>query len=330
MGSAMGSIVVARWGSSPHITVLLAVYDTPPALLKPAVESICRQSWEDFELLILDDGSRSDATLDCLRELAKNDSRIRLLREPHRGLTATLNRGVALARGKWIARQDADDWSEPCRLSRQAAWLASNPAAILCGSNAFLHREDASLLWPTRLPLTGEEIARTFWSGNPFVHGSVMFASEAARGIGGYREEFPCSQDYDFFWRMSERGVAVNLAEPLYHYRYTSGSVSARRAFDQARSHRAAQILSTARRGGGSQTVAQALQEADTQLGRRVWFRCALKQADHRLLAGDHGGALMAYSGLCLRRPWDPLGWGKLVRSILFASVPAVRQASFG
>jgi len=94
------------------ITVLMAVRDTPPAMLRKAIESIRSQTLREFEFLILDDGSEQAETCAALEQQAAADARIRLERGPRRGLTATLNRGLALATGEFIARQDADDWSE--------------------------------------------------------------------------------------------------------------------------------------------------------------------------------------------------------------------------
>ena len=187
---------------------------------------------------------------------AKGDARIRILTEPHRGLTASLNRGLALARGTWIARQDADDWSEPTRLERQVDYFREHPETIVLGTGAWTHQQDGRPLWPLRLPWQHADILRWLPRGNPFVHGSVMFPRAAAVSAGGYREEFRCSQDYDFLWRLAERGNAANLAEPLYHYRYTSGSVSAGRAEEQARAHRAIQLLAASRQRGEPEDIA--------------------------------------------------------------------------
>ena len=134
------------------VTVLMAVRDTAAEMLRQAIESIRGQTLREFEFLILDDGSERTETLDELGRQAAEDSRIRLVRGPPRGLTATLNQGLELARGEFIARQDADDWSEPDRLRRQAAFLDGHPEIVLCGSNTWTHRNDGGPLWATRLP----------------------------------------------------------------------------------------------------------------------------------------------------------------------------------
>jgi len=315
------------------VTVLMPVFDTPPAMLRAAIESILNQSFRPFEFLILDDGSRSPDTLSVLDRYALRDRRIRICREPHRGVTGALNRGLELARGEWIARQDADDWSARTRLERQAAFLKENPRAVLCGAQASMHRADGRALWPTRLPGPHERIRAAFPRGNPFVHGATMFRAGTARAIGGYCEEFPCAQDYDFFWRLSEAGEARNLDEILYHYRFTSGAVSARRAGEQAQAHRAAGILARARESseaGEATDVAHALDQAGRAADARGGaLRAALKQADHRMLAGDYFGAAKAFGSLTIGHPGSPWAWAKLARCAVYTLLPAAREACF-
>src|SRR5262249_9769576 len=157
----------------------------------------------------------------------------------HRGLTLSLNRGLRIARGELIARQDADDWSDPRRLQRQVEFFTAHPKTVLCGTNAWMHQASGRPLWRTRLPQTHAEIAAALEQRNPFVHGACMFRREAALKLEGYRAELKCSQDYDFFWRLSERGETANLDEPLYHYRFSGGSVSSGKAESQALAHHA-------------------------------------------------------------------------------------------
>lgn len=250
LGRAMGSkLVVHR-----QLTVLMAVYDPPLDMLRQAIDSILNQTWADFEFVIVDDGSRDQVIRSFLVQRAKSDARIRIAWEPHRGLTASLNRGLELAGGKFIARQDADDWSAPSRLEQQLAWFRARPEMAVLGTDVWTHQQDGSPLWRLHLPETHAGILAALPLRNPFVHGSVMFSRAQAAAAGGYREEFRCSQDYDFFWRLAERGSARNLSEALYHYRYTSASVSAARACEQARAHRAIRRLGESRRRGRSKT----------------------------------------------------------------------------
>jgi len=323
MGTHVGGNVV-------RVTVLMAVWRTPLAELAKAIESILIQTFSNFEFLIVDDGNTDPGLGRQLDGYAQADPRIRLAREPHQGLTLSLNRGLGLARGEYIARQDSDDWSEPQRLERQLAFFAAHPAAVLCGANAWMHQHDGRALWRTRLPQTHAHITAALAEGNPFVHGAAMFQRQKALDAGGYRAELKCSQDYDFFWRLSERGEAANLGEPLYHYRFSSGSVSAGKALGQALTHHSAIFLAAARRAGQPEDVARALAHArqimDRDGGRH---RAQLKQADHLMLAGDYAGAWKAYRKSLARHPASPLAWGKLARLGVFYAVPAAREACF-
>jgi glycosyltransferase involved in cell wall biosynthesis len=262
----------------------------------------------------------------------EKDQRIRVAWEPHSGLTSSLNRGLRLAQGEFIARQDSDDWSEPSRLELQLAHMRSHPAAELCGSNAWTHQQNGRRLWRLRLPQTHVEILVALPKGNPFVHGSTMFRREAATGLGGYREAFACSQDYDLFWRLAElhRDAAANLPQALYHYRYSAGSVSAGRAAEQAVVHRAVARLAKARRHGEPEDIDGALIQARKELaGGAAGVRARLKQADHLMLAGAYGSAFAAYLDLVRMRPADPLAWAKLARLGVFFALPPAREACF-
>jgi glycosyltransferase involved in cell wall biosynthesis len=309
----------------PAVTVLMAVFDPPLRMLGQAVDSILEQSFADFEFLIVDDGSRDPEVGAFLAGQADRDSRIRIVPEPHKGLTASLNRGLALARGKWIARQDADDWSEADRLKRQVDYFRKQPHATVVGTSAWTHQQDGRRLWQLRLPTDHPSILGYLPRGNPFVHGSVMFPRTAALAAGGYREAFQCSQDYDFLWRLAERGAAANLPEPLYHYRYTNVSVSAARAQEQARAHRAIQKLAAMRQAGEPEQAIPALAQAAP--GEKT--RALLKQADHRMLAGDYRGAWAGYRRLLRAHPGNLLAWGKLARLGVFWAFPTLREACF-
>jgi glycosyltransferase involved in cell wall biosynthesis len=311
---------------NPRVTVLMPVYDPPPGTLDMAIASVLGQTLTNLEFLILNDGGRDERVRARLESWASKDKRVRLFDEPHRGVPGASNRGLGIARAEYIARQDADDWSEPHRLERQAAFLDSHPRVALAGADSYSHLADGTPLWRLRLPHSAEALSRALWLGNPFVHGSTMFRREQALQIGGYREQFPCASDYDFLWRMTEAGGAVNLEEVLYHYRYTSGSISARRAADQACVYRVAQMLAATRQRGQPEDIPAAL--AGGQVASDT-IRAALKQADHVMLAGNFQGARKAYLRLLQSHPWSGLGWAKLFRLAVFAALPSARERCF-
>jgi glycosyltransferase involved in cell wall biosynthesis len=315
---------------NPTVSVLMPVRDTPAAMLDQAIDSILAQSFRDYEFLILDDGSRDAQTRRCLERRAGQDSRIRLECGLARGLPATLNAGLARARGELIVRQDSDDWSETRRIERQVAFLRVHDEIALCGTAAWMHQQDGTPLWRTRAVAMPAAIRAALERGNPFVHGSTVYRRETALGIGGYREGSPCAQDYDFCWRLAEAGDGANLEEPLYHYRFSAGSISVRRAVEQGRAHRAAQMLARARRRGEPEDALAAFEAAiDSGEQGAEAFRARLKQADHMMLAGEYRRALREYSGALRSHPASALAWAKLARCGVFVSLPVAREACF-
>lgn len=324
LGQPLGGLVV-----KPLVTVLMPVHNTPAELLRQAIASVLAQSYNHFEFLILDDGSQDPQTRAQLERAANSDPRVRLLWETHRGLTPTLNLGLRFASGSLIARQDADDWSDPPRLERQVAFLESHPETTAVGTSVWMHQQGGRPLWRLKLPLGPTEIEGSFWKRNPFVHGSVMFRKEDALHTGGYREALRCSQDYDFFWRLAQGGKGANLGEALYHYRFSAGSVSAAKAAEQALAHEAARILAAARLRGEMENVEEALKHAREASQSNFAFRALLKQADHLMLAGEYRKAARAYFRLLRSHPSSSLAWAKLLRLGVFQAVPAARRVCF-
>ena len=305
------------------VTVLMPVRDTPAWMLEKAIASILAQTYREFEFLIVDDGSRAEETLAALEQAPNSDPRIRIERTEGVGVTRALNLGLKLARGEWIARQDADDWSEPERITRQVGFFEMYREAVLCGTAAWTHQQDGSELWKAAMPGSHGEILKALEDGNPFFHGSAMFLKSAAVEIGGYREEFQCSQDCDFFWRLAEVGAAGNLRDALYHYRYGLESVSARLANEQARSQRAARRLAADRQCGRHEDFAAAFADEGDGLDAQ------LKQVDHVLLAGDYGSAWRGYRELVRRNLLSATAWGKLARCGVFVAAPVTREWCF-
>lgn len=315
-----------------QISVLMPVCDAPRAWLDRAVASILNQSFRDFELLLLDDGSQITETRASLRFWSEADPRIRLLERKHCGLPATLNHGIANAKAPLIARQDADDWSEPRRFEAQVAFLNAHPEIGLLGTASWTHQGNGKPLWPVLLAASPADICSAFEYGNPFFHGSVMFRATLAQKLGGYREELLCAQDYDLFWRLSEAAPCASLAEPLYHYRYSGAAVSAQRAREQDLAARAVRILAATRRHHESEDVPAALRTAEARLESAApvhRLRFLWKQADHHLLAGEFRSALGKFLELLWHYPQEWIAWAKLMRGLVFAFAPAARRVCF-
>ncbi len=184
--------------------------------LPEAMESILGQRHGDFEFLILDDGS-TDRSLEIIRSYA--DSRIRLVRnEKNLGLVATLNRGLALARGELVARMDADDVALPARLQRQAAVMGAEPRVVLLGSHVKVINEAGRRVTMWRFPTDDTLIRWTLLFENCFAHSAVMFRLGAVRAAGGYTPGIG-AEDYDLWIRLRPHGEFKQVPQVLQRHR---------------------------------------------------------------------------------------------------------------
>jgi glycosyltransferase involved in cell wall biosynthesis len=202
----------------------MAVYNGEP-YLHEALESILQQSFGDFEFLIINDGS-TDRTREIV--LSYSDPRICLLDNPgNLGLTRSLNRGLALARGEFVARQDADDISEPQRLARQVAFLQAHPEVALLGTWYTKINNEGTLIAKRKLPCDYTDLRWRLLFSCPFVHSCVMLRKAAVlEQIGFYNEDFDYSQDFELWRRIARRLPVANLNEYLGRWRENPGSMT--------------------------------------------------------------------------------------------------------
>jgi len=212
----------------------MAVYNNMP-FLPLAVESILRQSYRDFEFIIIDDGS-TDGGGELLEEVARRDSRIRLKRRENRGLTKSLNEGCALAQGEFIARMDGDDISYPKRFELQMDFLSSHPEVAVLGTYVRYINEKGRPLFIRNVPTVHSQIVfcnLTNW-GSFLMHPSVLMRKTAFINVGGYDESFLKSQDYDLWFRIQQHGELANLPEVLLDYRHHPEAISRKSARGQS------------------------------------------------------------------------------------------------
>ena len=218
----------------PKITVLMSVYNGG-RYLKEAIDSILNQSFMDFEFLIINDCS-TDTSKEII--LSYNDPRIRLIdNEKNIGLTKSLNRGLQLAKGEYVARQDADDVSLPKRLEKEMKTAVEYPQTILIstGFDNFISSFNKNvLIEPSRARDKIEFIEfKDLIKGNSIFHGTVLFKKKDILDINGYDEKFKHAQDYDLWLRISKRGKIIKLKEVLYFRRLHFNSVSMRNIIKQ-------------------------------------------------------------------------------------------------
>lgn len=210
--------------TTPLVSVVLPVYNGA-ADVGRAVDSVLAQTFGDFELILINDGSRDDsaAVLERLQ-----DPRIRLYHQENAGLAATLNRGIALARGALIARQDQDDLCHPERFARQVAYLQAHPGCGLLGTRAEIWTGDAPTGRVHDHPCDDAALKFELLFNNPFVHSSVMMRKASVEAVGGYttdRQRQP-PEDYELWSRLARHGAVANLPERLLIYREVPASMS--------------------------------------------------------------------------------------------------------
>jgi glycosyltransferase involved in cell wall biosynthesis len=209
----------------PLVTVLMPVYNAA-GFVREAVASILRQTFTDFEFLIINDGSYDDSQK-ILESCS--DARISLLvNGTNQGISAALNQGLAQARGKYIARQDADDVSHPQRLARQVAFLEADPSVALLGSQYRIRGpQSAARRAPVLRALSHEAIQFQALFANPFAHSSVMYRRAIVwQQLRGYSTTYRICQDFELWLRVLQQHRVANLAEYLVDLGVHSQSIS--------------------------------------------------------------------------------------------------------
>ena len=206
---------------APLVSVLMPTYNVEP-FLRLAVESILNQTFSDFEFLIIDNCS-ADGTYELLAEYAQRDKRIRLFRnEKNMGLIFSLNRGISLAHGQYIARMDADDISTPDRLEKQAEFFAQHPEVdLVCSKVGVFTGNPDEIMFERGAPAAHRQIYRLAKFRDPIDHGSVMVRTAAIRKAGGYAEKYAKKfEDYHLWVKMLSAGSQMAcIPQVLYKLR---------------------------------------------------------------------------------------------------------------
>jgi glycosyltransferase involved in cell wall biosynthesis len=236
--------------STCQVSVVMSVYNDE-ATLPQAVQSILGQKEVDLEYIIVIDGSR-DGSREIAEEFARTDTRVKLLVRENRGLTQSLIEACELARGEFIARQDADDVSLPGRLRKQLQILQSHPEAVLVGCGTRFVTPEGHELYSTfpdvRRAVAQVKACELAGLNIMSSHGSAMFRASAYKSVGGYRKEFYFGQDVDLWVRIFDVGEFRSVDEILYVMRLSAKGISsmwrpeqialARLSFDAARLRR--------------------------------------------------------------------------------------------
>ncbi len=212
--------------SAPRVSVIINVHNGD-AYLESAISSILNQTFRNIELIVVDDGS-TDRSAEIAQ--GQSDPRLRLVQtQVNLGIPKSINLGIAQARGEFIAHQDADDTSHPTRLARQVQFMDSHPEVAGIGSRyAHLTANGSTIrFWPGEpaFPTTALAIRWAMIFNRGLVHSSILFRRAIGwNELNGYDEHFPRAQDYEFWSRLAQKHVVVNLPENLVNLRHHRAS----------------------------------------------------------------------------------------------------------
>jgi len=294
----------------PTVSVLMPVYNAE-AYLAEAVESILRQTFADFEFLVIDDGS-TDRSGAILEGYAAGERRVRLTRRPNTGYTVALNELLGLASGELVARMDADDVALPHRLERQVDYLRAHTDVVCVGTAVHLIDSAGRYLRDGHPGMDHEAIQQRALAGDcPLNHPSVMMRRAAVQAVGGYHPEFEPAEDLDLWLRLGEVGRLASLPEVLMLYRQHVRSFSERHQRLQLERSAAAVADACRRRGIPQREVAVS---AWRPTDRRSRMQSYLGYGRRGLERGDYEMALHYGRQAVAQAPWRPAGWLLLAR----------------
>lgn len=215
----------------PLVSVLMATYNDEK-YVADTINSVLSQDFEDFEFIIINDGS-TDNTSTILQAFASRDERIKIINQENQGLVSSLNRGLDLAKGKYIARIDGDDQWLPHKLREQVSYAQAHPNVVLIsGAREEINPDSV----PFSFVLTGhthEQNLRAITIINPFTHASAFFDKKIAIKCGKYPDMCPI-EDYALFSKMLQYGESYIMPYPIIRYRSNPSGISQTRSKEQA------------------------------------------------------------------------------------------------
>jgi glycosyltransferase involved in cell wall biosynthesis len=297
---------------TPALSIVLPVYNAA-AYVAEAVESILAQTFSDFELILVDDGS-TDGSREILAGF--RDKRVRLLNQPHEGLVAALNRGIREARGEWIARMDADDVALPSRLAAQMGYLRLRPEIGLLGGFVATMDEHGRVLadvvqFPEAHRGIWRAIGRRHWV---LCHPTAVFRKDLALEAGLYDPAYLHAEDVEFFARLMTRCRAANLPEVVLRYRLRPRGVCVEfKDHGRINAELVAKVIDRWKPGQPFRATQGERTEADARIARttRRLGPSAVKSVYHcrvgrELLRGGRWAmALKSYARAVFHRPWS-------------------------
>lgn len=211
---------------TPKISVLMPVYNSEK-YLELAILSILNQTFKNFEFIIVDDCS-TDNSWEIISRYVKKDKRIIAAKNTENlRTTKSLNKGLKVARGKYIARMDADDWSYPDRLQKQFNFMETHPEVGVSGGVIEICNENLKILNIRKYPLSDSNARKIIFRYSPFAHPATIWRKNMLDKVGGYNESIPLSQDYELYFRIGKICKFANLSTVIIKLRTHADSSSA-------------------------------------------------------------------------------------------------------
>lgn len=252
--------------NSPALSVVLPVYNGEKYVAE-TIESVLNQTFTDFEFIIIDDGS-TDNTAKITDAFAKKDKRIVAVRQQNIGLVDTLNKGLNLAKAKYIARIDADDICLKQRFELQYNYMQQRPNLAVLGGCINIMDESGKFIRKGIYPLKGQEMAKFIVDGSPLAHPAVMLNKELVLKTGGYRKAFTHCEDYDLWLRLFDEGYQIeNLPDVIINYRQNLSGISSKFREQQAFATVITKVAHRMRKSGLSDPFDNGIPVSDASLG---------------------------------------------------------------
>lgn len=298
---------------TPEISVLMCAFNAQRYLAE-TMRSVLNQTFEDFELVVVDDGS-TDETARILDTFAQSDPRVRVITGPNAGVPQAGNVGLAACRGEFVARIDADDIAKPRRLEVQLQYLKDHDL-VACGTWHDFIDEHGRLLKLLKTPEDDATIQDLALRG----HGSIcnptsMYRREALVALGGYSEDMPVAEDLDCWLRLGEVGKLGNVPECLAQYRLHSHSISEQKCQLQREHARIACERAWARRGIEGVFEAGGLWRPGQDRGSRHHFAM---EYGWWAFGSEQFQTAASYGWRAVKlKPWHPVGYKLLLVSLI-------------
>jgi len=215
-------------------SVIVPVRNGEP-FLTSCIDSLLSQTFEDFELIVIDDGS-TDRTDEIFSEYLTKSRRLRKIRLAGRGQTIALNVGLAIATGQYLIHLDADDVAEESRIECQVAFMDQNPGVVACGTAVTYIDPDGDVLGEQEYPTKHPQIFHALQNGETcFQHTSSIARAKSVKDVGGYDESYSLSAEYDLWLKLSQHGELANLPGSSTRKRLHQATLS--NLFSEQRKH---------------------------------------------------------------------------------------------